>query len=493
MDMSNGTMRSDSFSMGPATKSFSRSELHGPIRAKVREGCRKRLPEAQQGVLLLKGGGPFDLYSTDMEAIFRQESYFHYLFGVEEEDYYGALDLRDGRTMLFMPRLPESYAVWMGEIKGPDFYRQLYSVDAVHYADELLAVLKGLKPPALHLLHGQNTDSGRYTEEATFKGIEDFTLERETAFPVLTECRVIKTREELEIMQYANDIASAGHVKVMQSCKPGLMEYHLETTFLNSCYAEGGCRHAPYTPICASGPRCAVLHYGHAGAPNNKQIRDGDIMLQDMGCEYYSYDSDITCSFPANGRFTEDQKALYNAVLDAHSSVISAMKPGVSWPDMHLLAERCILKGLKAAGVVTGDVEEMLSACIGALFMPHGLGHLLGIDTHDVGGYGPGLPERSKGPGLKSLRTARGLEPNMVITVEPGCYFNPALLKPALEDKAQAAFLVRDRVLSLLGFGGVRLEDDVIVTESGARSMTKVPRSVEDVEAVMAGAPWPRQ
>ncbi|KAK9917777.1 hypothetical protein WJX75_008067 [Coccomyxa subellipsoidea] len=480
-----------SFSMGGMTLRISRSKLHSGIQSKILDRCRKSLDTEKQGIIVLKGGGPSHIHSTDMEGIFRQESYFHYIFGVEDEDCYGALDIRDGKTMLFMPRLPDSYAVWMGEIKGPECYRQQYCVDAVFYTDEMKDRLAALKAPQIHLLSGINSDSGRNTEEASFDGSDAFKLERAVLFNILADCRATKTKEELEVMQFANDVASAAHVEVMRQCKPGMMEYQLESTFLNHCYSEGGCRHAPYTPICASGPNGAILHYGHAGAPNDRQIEEGDMMLMDMGCEYYSYDSDITCSFPASGCFSPDQKHIYEAVLAAHTAVIAGMRPGVSWPDLQLVAEKCILLGLKLAGIVDGNVEEMVDQRIGALFMPHGLGHLLGIDTHDVGGYLPGLPPRIDKPGLRSLRTARILEEDMVLTVEPGCYFNPFLLKPALDDPSSAKFLIRDRIESLLDFGGVRLEDNVVVTADGARSMTVVPRQVEDVEAVMAGAAWP--
>ena len=136
-----------------------------------------------------------------------------------------------------------------------------------------------------------------------------------------------------------------------------------------------------------SGINSAVLHYGHAGAPNDKKIAESDLCLFDMGGEYYCYASDITCTFPANGKFTPEQRFVYEAVLKANRAVLSAVKPGVSWVDMHLLAERIELEEMKKEGLLVGDVDEMLENRIGAIFFPHGLGHFLGIDTHDVGGY----------------------------------------------------------------------------------------------------------
>lgn len=174
-----------------------------------------------------------------------------------------------------------------------------------------------------------------------------------------------------------------------------------------------------YTCIAASGHHGATLHYGHAGEPNAKLVEDGDMCLFDMGAEYHCYCSDITCSFPANGKFTEQQRDVYETCLEAVVAVESAMRPGVNWADMHRLANRTILAGLLKRGyLIGGTVEEMDAVNLGAVFMPHGLGHFLGLDTHDVGGYLKGYPERSAIPGLKSLRTARDLEVGMVSQIQ---------------------------------------------------------------------------
>ncbi|KAL6053631.1 hypothetical protein STEG23_018864, partial [Scotinomys teguina] len=252
----------------------------------------------------------------------------------------------------------------------------------------------------------------------------------------------------------------------------------------------------PLTPVSAagkvgaswedSGENAAVLHYGHAGAPNDRTIKDGDMCLFDMGGEYYCFASDITCSFPANGKFTEDQKAIYEAVLKSCRTVMSTMKPGVWWPDMHRLADRIHLEELTRIGLLSGSVDAMLQVHLGAVFMPHGLGHFLGLDVHDVGGYPEGV-ERIDEPGLRSLRTARHLEPGMVLTVEPGIYFIDHLLDQALADPAQACFFNLEVLQRFRNFGGVRIEEDVVVTNSGMELLTCVPRTVEEIEACMAG------
>lgn len=207
--------------------------------------------------------------------------------------------------------------------------------------------------------------------------------------------------------------------------------------------------------------------------------------LFDMGGEYYCYTSDITCSFPVNGKFTPKQIGIYNAVYKASRAVLNSCKPGVSWVDMHLLAERIILEELVKLGVLTGDIDEMLKMRICAIFMPHGLGHFLGLDTHDVGGYPEGHERRTEN-GLKSLRTVRTLQPSMVLTIEPGLYFIQAVIEEALNDPAQSCFFVREVVEGYYGFGGVRIEDDVVITETGCELLTDVPRTVEEIEKHMA-------
>jgi Xaa-Pro dipeptidase len=199
-------------------------------------------------------------------------------------------------------------------------------------------------------------------------------------------------------------------------------------------------------------------------------------------------------SFPVNGKFSDNQLLVYNAVLDAQIDVIEAIRPGVSWQDMHRTAERAVLGALQKGGLLTDDasIEEMIDADLGAIFMPHGLGHLIGLDTHDVGGYTEGTtPERSSRPGLSNLRTARTLEAGMVLTVEPGCYFIDVLLDLALANPKQARFLNPERLDEFRGSGGVRLEDDVVVTEDGCENLTVCPRAVSEVLDVMSGKPWP--
>lgn len=334
--------------------------------------------------------------------------------------------------------------------------------------------------------------------------------------PAISECRVFKTPLELDVLRYTNKVSSEAHKEVMRRIRSGMKEYQLESIFQHYAYFVGGARFMSYSCICASGNNGATLHYGHAGAPNNKTILDGDMCLFDMGAEYCCYASDITCSFPVKGKFTEDQKIIYNAVLKSSRAVLAAVKPGVCWVEMHKLADRIHLEELVKHGLLKGDVNEMMEKRLGAIFMPHGLGHFLGIDTHDVGGYLSHCPARSELPGLKSLRTARVLAENMVLTIEPGVYFIDALLDKALKDPEVSKFFVPDVISRFRNFGGVsslvhklemslivwhlqvRIEDDIAVTATGAELLTDVPRTVEEIEQLMAegqkvDVPFPQQ
>ncbi|XP_005178242.1 xaa-Pro dipeptidase [Musca domestica] len=436
--------------------------------------------------VLLEGGKDVSFNDTDVNYLFRQESYFQYLFGVKEPDCFGALNVDSGESILFVPRLPEEYATWMGRLFTLEEFKSMYEVDRVLYVDELPAFFEKAAPKLILTLSGVNSDSGLRSKPASFDGIEKYVVNCDLLHPILAECRVIKTPEEIEVLHYVAMVSSDAHIKVMQFMRPGRTEYEGEAVFLHHAYAVGGCRHTSYTCICGSGTNSAILHYGHAAAPNDKAVRDGDMCLFDMGANYCGYAADITCSFPANGKFTEDQKFIYNAVLDARNAVLKEAREGVSWVDMHRLSCRVMLQRLKEGGMLQGDVDEMLAAGLAGTFQPHGLGHLIGLDVHDVGGYLPGQPERPTEPWLSKLRFARDLKAGMYVTVEPGCYFIDILMDKALADPNLNKFIVKDVFERFRTFGGVRIEDDVLITKTGNVNFASVPRTVEEIEKCMA-------
>ncbi|KAK4883508.1 hypothetical protein RN001_006827 [Aquatica leii] len=471
--------------VGPGTLEVN-SDLYALNRQRLVE--RLQIKDVIKGsIVLLQGGQDIPVYNSDITYLFRQEPYFQWAFGVPESLCYGAIDVDSGSSYLFVPRYPTEYTVWMGPQLSFENLKKKYGLDFVYYTEELCTVLKNLDPRMLLVVNGVSTDSGLATEPVHFDGMECFNVDTATLYPEISELRVIKTDYELEVINYITELSSMAHKRLMRLVKPGMMEYICEAEFLYFIYTHGGCRHPSYTCTCASGRRTAILHYGHTGTPNDGILCNGEMCLFAMGASYFGYKTDIACSFPVNGKFTHDQKIIYEAVLRANQAVQREARPGTSWACMHVLANRVLLSALKDAGLLQGDVSVMVTAGLGAIFQPHGLGHLVGLDVHDVGGYLPESPPRLKHPkGMEKLRTSRVLKKGMVLTIEPGCYFIDYLLDAAINDPLLHQFLVMEVIDRFRAFGGIRIADVVVVTEIGVRNLVNLPRTVEEVESYMA-------
>jgi Xaa-Pro dipeptidase len=456
---------------------------------------RSQFESIGKAALFFKGGDQQHAYDTDAEILFRQESFFFYVFGLNEPGAFGVLDLKIRESLLFVPRPYEEYELWAGKVQPLSAYKETYGVDHVFFCDEMASVLTQRGIRVLHVIAGKNSDSKSFFatpnfEELakTYPGMNQFTVDSTLLYWPLVECRVRKTPEEIEVMRYVNAISSAAHIEVMRKVRPGMYEYQLEAIFRGQCGIMGGIRYVAYTCICCTGKSGSVLHYGHAGAPLAKKIQPNDMLLLDMGGDYHGYCADITCSFPASGKFTEEHRQIYEAVYEAQQAVINAMKPGVLWPDMHRLAECIILQHLLKNSFINPrgkTIEQLRDLFIAAVFMPHGLGHFLGYDVHDVGGYPSGV-NRIDEPGIRKLRTARVLEEGMILTVEPGLYFIDANIDRAAADPSIKDYLNMEKINQFRNFGGVRLEDDVLVTATGAENLTRCPRRIEDIERIMA-------
>lgn len=428
--------------------------------------------ENQSGAVFIQGSDILYRNETDYEYPFRQESNFWYLTGVNEPDCALILDLKTEEYHLFVPKRDAQYAVWHGYVKSQEAWQQQYKPDHLHYTNEILTVMNEIKPDKVYCLNEKDAE----LVEDLDRGFE---ADIETLQDALTYCRVIKTDEELEYMRKAASINNLAHTEVMKAIKPGMYEYELKALFTKIHY-ENGLQQDAYNGIFAGGKNSAILHY----VENNSKIKDGELFLIDAGHEYQGYASDITRTYPANGTFSAIQAGVYDAVLNALNTSIEQVQTGVKMEDLHMSASRTIMEGLKEIGLVNGSVDDLMENNIFALFFPHGLGHFLGLDTHDVGGYPKGV-ERIDRPGIKYLRVRRDLQPGMVITIEPGVYFVPALLIPALEDDTQSKFLNADKLTQLFEFGGVRIEDNVIVTEQGYENLTDVPKERADIEKIL--------
>jgi len=265
----------------------------------------------------------------------------------------------------------------------------------------------------------------------------------------LDAMRLVKDAEELRLMRRAAAISSAAHARAMARARPGQYEYQVEAELAHE-FLQHGAQAVAYASIVASGPNACVLHY----RDNNRQMQDGDLLLIDAGCEYQGYASDITRTFPVNGRFSAEQRAVYEVVLAAQLACLDAVRPGAPFHDYHKVAERVLAQGFIDLGLCKGSLEEVLESGAYKQFYMHRAGHWLGMDVHDAGLY------QLKG-------SSQTLVPGMVLTVEPGAYIRPA-----------------DNVPERFWNIGVRIEDDVLVTADGIENLTAAaPKSVADVEA----------
>ncbi|OAF70758.1 Prolidase [Intoshia linei] len=272
----------------------------------------------------------------------------------------------------------------------------------------------------------------------------------------------------------------------MRSAKPGLYEYQCESVFLNDLYYNSSMRHVGYTSIVASGLNAAILHYGHAAAPNDRQMKNGELWftnklnsLADCGGEYYGYTADITVTFPVNGKFDLQQVDIYNLVLSVNRKIFNMANVGVKWVDLHIKSLKLIADGLLKLNLLIGDIDEIYASGVAKLFMPHGLGHQLGLDVHDVN------PKVKTDGKFEVLRTHCILAENMIVTIEPGCYFIKSLLDSGYKDLKYKKFLNKKVIDEYVHVGGVRIEDDVLITKSGAEDLVKLPRTVKEIESFL--------
>ncbi len=442
----------------------------------MHEHNRKKLFELFQpsadALIYLKGGTVLHRYNTDFEYSFRQESNFMYLTGVKEPDFQLIMDIKDQTWHLVLPRRDSKFAVWMGYVHPPEYYKETFGPDSVLFEDQLELVFSRRSPETVYCLGDETAD--------VLRGF-NLTANTDTLPEALAYCRSIKSEAELEHLRIASKIAGEAHIIAMKAAGAAGFEYEVKAAYEYHT-KRNGLLHEPYSGIFASGANSAILHY----VENNRAIPKNSHFLIDAGTEVEGYAADITRTFPVSGRFENPLSDLYDIVLKAIRETISGARPGVKMEDLQLHACRVILDGLKGLGLVHGRIEDMMEINLFALFFPHGLGHFLGLDTHDVGGYLKGVEPIDR-PGLRFLRARRTLEKGMVITIEPGLYMIPALLEPAFKDKTNKPFLNESKLRKLLGFGGIRIEDNLVITETGYENMTPVPKSRERIEEVMAG------
>ena len=410
---------------------------------------------------------PVALRNRDADYKYRADSSFFYLTGFAEPEAVAVIETFDteeeGYTYsLFCRERDREMEIWNGYRAGVDGAVDDYEADEAYAIDlldeEILTKLQNKDKLFYRIGHNAEFDARVAKWIVTASGES----RRGTSAPaqimqldrIIDEMRLHKDENEIELMQLASDISAEAHTLAMQKVRPGMMEYALEAE-LNYVFGKNGCVPS-YNSIVGGGENACILHY----VENDKELKDGDLVLIDAACEYQFYASDITRTFPVNGKFSPEQKALYNVVLDAQIAAINAVQIGNSYKEPHNVAVRILVQGLLDLGIMQGEIDEIIQTESFRQFYMHGTGHWLGMDVHDVGTY-------------KANGEWRAYEEGMVVTVEPGLYIAPD-----------------DETVDVKWRGiGIRIEDDVVATKNGPLVLTaKVVKTVEDIEALMAKA-----
>lgn len=399
--------------------------------------------------------------SNDTHYRFRQDSDFFYLTGFEEPDAVAIIrPAADKKYTLFVrPRDPER-EIWDGRRAGVEGAKSEFGADEAfpisEFDNKLSQYLDGAEVLYFRLGVDPDLDQKIINEIARLRS-----LNRKPVHPPQTiidpatishEMRVVKSADELELMQTAADIAAEAHCEAMKTVRPGMKEYQIEA-LIEQVFRRRGAAGPAYTSIVGAGPNATVLHYIN----NDGDLRDGELLLVDAGAEYKGYASDITRTYPINGRFSPAQREIYDLVLKAQMACVELVRPGVTHDQLKQHSIAVLTEGMVELGMLRGKPEDLIKEKQYEKFYMHGLGHMLGVDVHDVGRYYFG-------------EESRALEPGVVMTVEPGIYVAPD---------------TKDVPEKYLGIG-VRIEDDVLCTNNGPRVLThKVPKQREEIEELM--------
>lgn len=436
----------------------------------------------KDSILLLKGGDNAPKYDTDSSYCeFYQEANFYYLTGVREPGLDGVLDLKSRQITLFYDQPSDSTKYWQKVITSEemkakyqlDIYSKRATNDWIATRDPAsIYVFEGFNDISNLPIFGYMPDfSGKY-EPLKSK------LKSEPKFiSVFRESRKVKTPEEIKLMTYICKETVKTHQEMMKAIKPGMYERDMENIFNNVNADNYFTRIWGYACIAGCGVNGATLHY----EVNNKLMKEGELFLADMGMRFCNYVSDVTITIPVNKKFTDRQKEIYDIVLKSNRDVMKMVKPGVILRDisrgnLDLESKKIILLELQKIGIINSGftVEEMIDAEIQKIFMPHGLGHYVGIEVHDV--YDTNLLNKD----------GYELQAGNVITIEPGIYFRDFLLDRAISNPNQSKFLNVEKLKTYYDFGGIRIEDDVLVTNDGYFNLTdSLPRTTEDIEKLM--------
>ncbi|MBX9587136.1 MAG: Xaa-Pro aminopeptidase [Gammaproteobacteria bacterium] len=422
------------------------------------------LDQCEPGSVVILSSAKEQVRNSDVMFPFRQNSDFYYLTGFPEDD--AIVVLRRGVTkndMILFCKVPDPVRErWTGPIIGQTRACQEYGANEAYPIGSLAE-----KMPELLANHGQVyslLEASDPLSSQLIQWLANLRAKVRTGVqapdrlmdlrPILHEMRLHKSAHEIELMRKAAAITAHGHLRAMQTVRPNSFEYQLEAELVAE-FIRHGAREQAYPPIVGSGANSCILHYGDNVAP----LLDGDLVLIDAGCEWQCYASDVTRTLPVNGRFSPEQKAIYELVLEAQTAVIAKVSPGVRWDHLQETAVNIITRGLVRLGILSGKVDQLIQDKAYTPFYMHNIGHWIGLDVHDVGAYKIKGEWRTLGAGI-------------VLTVEPGIYISAG--EPGVDPKWWNI--------------GVRIEDDVLVTPTGHEVLTaQIPKTIEEIEAIIAG------
>ncbi|CAB3779753.1 aminopeptidase P N-terminal domain-containing protein [Pararobbsia alpina] len=453
-------------------------------RIRTAEICRARRERlldhlATSGGIAILRTAPTAIRNLDTEYPYRHDSSFYYLTGFTEPDAWVVLDGTTRETTLFCRAKNVERETWEGFHYGPEAAREQFGFSAAYPLEELDTQVPGLLEHAssLHYALGSSAELDARVRQwldavraRSRVGVIAPAVACDVRKPI-DEMRLRKDAHELAIMRRAGRISAAAHVRAMRASRAGIREYELEAELLYE-FRRQGAQGPAYGSIVASGANACVLHY----PAGNAAARDGELILIDAACELDGYASDITRTFPANGRFTGPQRELYAIVLAAQQAAIDATRAGVSYDAPHDAAVRVLAQGMLDTGLLesntVGRLDDVIEQKAYRRFYMHSTSHWIGMDVHDVGDYftplEPGA-STSRTPVPERVRTRRPLEPDMTLTIEPGLYVRAA------EDVPEAYWNI-----------GIRIEDDAVVTAQGCELLTRdVPVAIDEIEHLM--------
>ncbi len=396
--------------------------------------------------------------NADTTYPFRQESNFYYLTGFSEPKSLLILlkkSAHEKQFILFCQSHNPELDVWTGKKTDLDEAVKHFGADKAYCFDDLDRIMPVLLENIKEIFYSLGCHAG-FDERVTrwSKQPEILNVVKDLS-PFIHEARLFKSVDEIKLMQKVSKISANAHVALMKACKPKMMEYELEALFFYECVRQG-CRSMAYPSIVGGGKNACTLHYGE----NNMSLKSGDLVLIDAGGEYQNYAADITRTFPVNGKFSIEQKVLYELVLKAQLAAIALVQPGTCWDILQETIVAILVEGFVSLGILQGDIATLIQEKAYRKFYMHSSGHWLGLDVHDVGEY-------------KLEGQYRTLQSGMVLTVEPGIYIADG--EPSVDRRWRGI--------------GIRIEDDVLVTENGHEVLTKsVPKTIVEIEQLMQEA-----